>query len=75
MIFMAYGYPTDAGIQAIKIMAETEGILMDPVYSGKMFSGFLDHHEKGYFQKGDKVLLIHSGGVPALFAYSDKFNF
>jgi len=71
----AYGDPTDAGIQAIKVMAETEGILMDPVYSGKMFSGFLDHHEKGYLKKGDKVLLIHSGGVPALFAYSDKFNF
>lgn len=70
-----YGDPTSACIKAIKVMAVTEGILMDPVYSGKMFSGFLDHHEKGYFAGVDKVLLIHSGGVPALFAYADIFDF
>ena len=69
-----YGDPTDAGIRAIRVMAETEGIMMDPVYSGKMFSGFLDHSEKGHFGDNDKVLLIHSGGVPALFAYADKLR-
>ncbi len=70
----AYGDPTAAGLDAIFKMAHTEGILLDPVYSGKMFSGFLAHHQAGRWQNGQRVLLLHSGGVPALFAYHTKIQ-
>jgi D-cysteine desulfhydrase family pyridoxal phosphate-dependent enzyme len=68
---LGYGDPTEACLDAIMLMAQSEGILLDPVYSGKMFGGFLGHQKEGKLQKGEKILLIHSGGVPALFAYHD----
>jgi D-cysteine desulfhydrase len=66
-----YGDPTPAGLDAIQLMAQTEGILLDPVYSGKVFSGFLSHLKAGRWRKNQNILLLHSGGVPALFAYHD----
>ena len=65
-----YGDPTEAGLDAILKMATAEGILLDPVYSGKVFSGFLSHYEAGRWKKGQNILMLHSGGVPALFAYA-----
>ena len=64
-----YGDPTEASLDAIQLMAQTEGILLDPVYSGKMTSGFLAHYAAGRWSSGSQVLLLHSGGTPALFAY------
>ncbi len=64
-----YGDPTEACLDAILFLARTEGILLDPVYSGKMMAGFLAHSQEGRFQAGKNVLLLHSGGVPAIFAY------
>jgi len=69
-----YGDPTDSCLEAISIMAKREGILLDPVYSGKMFSGFLEHHRNECFNSGDHILLLHSGGVPALFAYQNALK-
>lgn len=69
-----YGDPTEACLDAIMLMARTEGILLDPVYSGKMFAGFLAHNQDGVWNSGDTVLLLHSGGVPALFAYHAKIE-
>ncbi len=66
-----YGDPTEAGLDAIMKMATAEGILLDPVYSGKVFSGFLSHYEEGRWQKGQTILMLHSGGVPAVFAYAN----
>jgi len=65
-----YGDPTEAGLDAILTMATAEGILLDPVYSGKVFSGFLAHHAKGQWRNGQSILMLHSGGVPAIFAYA-----
>ncbi|MCP4140200.1 MAG: D-cysteine desulfhydrase family protein [Chloroflexi bacterium] len=65
-----YADPTEAGLDAILKMATAEGILLDPVYSGKVFSGFLDHFEAGDWEKGQNILMLHSGGVPAIFAYA-----
>ncbi|MBT3338808.1 MAG: D-cysteine desulfhydrase family protein [Anaerolineae bacterium] len=65
-----YGDPTEAGLDAILKMATAEGILLDPVYSGKVFSGFLSHHAKGDWGQGKNILMLHSGGVPAIFAYA-----
>lgn len=64
-----YGDPTEACLDAILLLARTEGILLDPVYSGKTTSGFLAHQAAGRWSEGQKVLLLHSGGAPALFAY------
>jgi 1-aminocyclopropane-1-carboxylate deaminase/D-cysteine desulfhydrase-like pyridoxal-dependent ACC family enzyme len=64
-----YGDPTEAGLDAILRLGRTEGILLDPVYSGKMFSGFFTHYEEGRWASGQTMLLLHSGGVPAIFAY------
>jgi len=64
-----YGDPTEACLDAILKMAKTEGVLLDPVYSGKTFSGLLAQHQQGRWSQGQRILMLHSGGVPALFAY------
>ena len=69
-----YGDPTAACLDAILTLAETEGILLDPVYSGKVFSAFLAHCQAGQWKEGDNVMLVHSGGVPALFAYHEAIE-
>lgn len=69
-----YGDPTEACLDAIMLMAQTEGILLDPVYSGKMMAGFLAHHAAGRWSSGQQILLLHSGGVPALFAYHKELS-
>ena len=66
-----YGDPTAACLDAILLVARTEGVFLDPVYSGKTFAGFLAHHAAGRWTEQHQVLILHSGGVPALFAYHD----
>ncbi len=61
-------------VEAVKLVAKTEGILLDPVYTGKTMAGLIDLIQQGYFKKDDKVLFIHSGGTPALYAYTSAFN-
>ncbi|GAB3033787.1 D-cysteine desulfhydrase family protein [Bowmanella dokdonensis] len=58
--------------EAIELLAKTEGILLDPVYTGRAMAGLIDLVRKGYFSKDDQVLFWHTGGAPALFAYADK---
>lgn len=69
-----YGDPTEACLDAIMMMAQSEGILLDPVYSGKMFAGFLSQQNEGRWQPRQNILLLHSGGVPALFAYHEAIK-
>jgi D-cysteine desulfhydrase len=69
-----YGDPTEACLDAIALVAQTEGILLDPVYSGKVMSGLLAHHADGRWSPGSQILLLHSGGTPALFAYSAEIK-
>ena len=69
-----YSLPTDAMVEAVTMLARTESILLDPVYSGKAMSGLMDLTRKGYFPEGAKVLFLHTGGSPALFAYEDTFR-
>ncbi len=66
----AYGLPTDAMIGALRLMARSEGLLLDPVYSGKAFAGVLDGMRQGKWQDRD-VLFVMTGGSPGLFAYRD----
>lgn len=69
-----YGLPTNAMVEAVKMMAQYEGILLDPVYSGKGFSGLLDLIRKGHFKKGENVVFLHTGGSISLFGYPDVFG-
>lgn len=66
-----YSLPTDSMVEAVQMVARTEAILLDPVYTGKAMAGLIDLSRKGYFKKGENVLFIHTGGWPALFAYTD----
>ncbi|CNB08214.1 D-cysteine desulfhydrase [Yersinia similis] len=64
-----YGMPNEEGIAAIKLLARLEGILLDPVYTGKAMAGLLDGIEQKKFCDKGPILFIHTGGAPALFAY------
>jgi D-cysteine desulfhydrase len=69
-----YSLPTDSMVEAVKLFARTEAILLDPVYSGKAAAGLVDLVRKGTFAKGSNVLFLHTGGSPALYAYLDTFR-
>ena len=69
-----YSLPTDGMVEAVKLLASTESILLDPVYSGKAMAGLIDLVRKDYFPEGSNVLFLHTGGSPALFAYLDTFR-
>ncbi len=68
-----YGLPNPGMIEAVKLMASLEGILLDPVYTGKAMAGLIDMVRMGRFAKDETVVFIHTGGTPALFAYADCF--
>jgi D-cysteine desulfhydrase len=69
-----YAIPTAEMVEAVKLLASTEGILLDPVYTGKAMAGLIDLIGKGYFKSSDNVLFVHSGGAPALYAYTSAFR-
>lgn len=69
-----YSLPTQGMVEAVKLLASTEAILMDPVYSGKAMAGLIDLSRKGFFDNCDNVLFLHTGGSPALYAYLDSFR-
>lgn len=69
-----YGIPTPGGLEAIRMFAELEGILLDPVYSAKGAAGLIDLIRKGHFRKGEKVVFLHTGGAAALFGYLSAFE-
>jgi len=69
-----YGIPTQAMKDAVRLMARTEGLLLDPVYSGKAFAGLLANLVEGTYQHADNILFVMSGGTPALFAYRTAFD-
>jgi len=64
-----YGIPTQAMREALKLLARLEGLLFDPVYSGKGMAGMLDLIGEGHFGKDDNIVFIHTGGSVGLFGY------
>jgi D-cysteine desulfhydrase len=64
-----YSVPNKKMVEAVNLVAKTEGILLDPVYTGKAMAGLIDLCRKGYFRKGENVLFVHTGGSPGLYAY------
>ena len=69
-----YGMPTPAMADALRLLARTEGLLLDPVYSGKAFAGMLADVRGGFYGSGDAVLFLMTGGLPGLFAYRPAFD-
>ncbi|HJR78828.1 MAG TPA: D-cysteine desulfhydrase family protein [Anaerolineales bacterium] len=63
-----YGVLTDAEREAVKLFAKVEGLLLDPVYTGRAAAGMIDLIHKGFFKKDETILFWHTGGQPALFA-------
>ena len=68
-----YTLPTAEMIQAVKLLARTEGVLLDPTYTGKAMAGLIDLAQRGSFKKDDNVLFLHTGGSPGLYANSSLF--
>lgn len=70
----AYGVPHQATIEAIKLGARLEGLVLDPVYSGKGLAGLIALIRAGRWTGGHDIVFIHTGGAPALFAYRQSFD-
>ena len=68
-----YGIPTDAMVEAVTMLARTEGILADPVYTGKGLAGLLEMVRAGRFQPDEDVIFVHTGGSAGLFGYVSAF--
>ncbi|MDB5892237.1 MAG: D-cysteine desulfhydrase [Polaromonas sp.] len=69
-----YGLPTAGMVEAVTMMARLEGILLDPVYSGKGMAGLIDLCRKGFFKKGQNIVFLHTGGAVALYGYMHSFK-
>ena len=69
-----YAIATPECIEAIHLLAETEGILLDPVYTAKAMACLIDHARRGILDPASSVVFLHTGGVPALFAHSALFT-
>lgn len=69
-----YGKPTPEALEAIRLLARTEGLVLDPVYTGKAMAGMLDLIQRGRFDHAPAVLFFHTGGAPGLFARAALFQ-
>jgi L-cysteate sulfo-lyase len=69
-----YGLPTPGMVEAVELLARTEGLLLDPVYSGKGMAGLIDLIRKGHFKPRHNVVFLHTGGSVALFGYGEAFG-
>ncbi|MGP1614143.1 MAG: D-cysteine desulfhydrase [Pollutimonas bauzanensis] len=69
-----YGVPTDSMLEALRLTAGLEAILLDPVYSGKGMAGLIDLIRSGHFKKGENVVFIHTGGSVGLFGYRQALS-
>jgi 1-aminocyclopropane-1-carboxylate deaminase/D-cysteine desulfhydrase-like pyridoxal-dependent ACC family enzyme len=67
-----YGQVTPGGREAIDLLARTEGVLLDPVYTAKAMAALIDHTRHGRLKLGEIVVFVHTGGTPAVFAYRDE---
>ena len=64
-----YSVPNAAMVEAVQMLARTEGIPLDPVYTGKIMAGLIGEARKGFFKPGEQLLFLHTGGLPSLHAY------
>ncbi|MBV9537900.1 MAG: pyridoxal-phosphate dependent enzyme [Acidisphaera sp.] len=69
-----YGIPSDAAMQAIRLFAHTEGVILDPVYTGKAAAAMIAHIRERRFRDTDTVVFVHTGGTPAIFTWSELWD-
>jgi 1-aminocyclopropane-1-carboxylate deaminase/D-cysteine desulfhydrase-like pyridoxal-dependent ACC family enzyme len=69
-----YGVVSEAAKEAIRLAARTEGLVLDPVYTGKAMAGLVAHIREGQFSKDQTVVFVHTGGTPGLFAYNTELG-
>lgn len=69
-----YSIPTPEMVEAVRMLASLEGVLLDPVYTGKAMAGLIGLARRGAFTRGERVLFVHTGGSPALYAYQDALR-
>lgn len=69
-----YGIPSPATLDAIRLCAQTEGILLDPVYTGKAMAGLMARVRAGRYRSDENIVFLHTGGAAALFAYASSFG-
>jgi D-cysteine desulfhydrase family pyridoxal phosphate-dependent enzyme len=69
-----YAIPTPEADAAVRLVARTEAILLDPVYTGKAMSGLIDHVKRGEISATETIVFLHTGGIPALFAQADRLG-
>jgi D-cysteine desulfhydrase family pyridoxal phosphate-dependent enzyme len=67
-----YGEPTPAAMEALALVARTEGVLLDPVYTAKAMAGMIDHIASGAIEPGDTIVFLHTGGSPGLFGHAER---
>lgn len=70
----AFGKPTEGMIEAVSLLGRTEGLVLDPVHTGKAMAGLIDQVRKGRFASGERLLFIHTGGLPSTFAYAPLWS-
>ncbi|MBT6427937.1 MAG: pyridoxal-phosphate dependent enzyme, partial [Rhodospirillaceae bacterium] len=70
----AYGLPTEQMRAAVRLAARMDGLILDPVYTGKAMAGLIDLISQGRFDKDQTVVFLHTGGMPGLFAYTEYFQ-
>jgi D-cysteine desulfhydrase len=68
---LGYSIPTPEMVEAVRMLARLEGVLLDPVYTGKAMAGLIGLIRRGEWSAGQRVLFVHTGGSPALYAYGD----
>lgn len=69
-----YGVVTPEGVEAIRLLARTEGIFLDPVYTGKAMAGLIDLVQQGQIGRDETVVFLHTGGAPGLFAHGSELS-
>jgi D-cysteine desulfhydrase len=67
-----YSLPNARMVEAVQMLARSEGILLDPVYTGKVMAGLIGLARAGELRAGERVLFVHTGGMPSLFAYQPE---
>jgi D-cysteine desulfhydrase family pyridoxal phosphate-dependent enzyme len=69
-----YGIPTAGGMSAIRLLAASDGVLLDPVYTSKAMAALIAHVRSGAVRPDESIIFLHTGGVPALFAHAEAFS-
>ena len=67
-----YGIPSEAGNEAMLLFARHEGIILDPIYTGKCAAAMIAHIRQGRFKRDEVIVFVHTGGMPAIFTWNDN---